>query len=90
VFREITFGNYFRGKFLSDFDIVAIICHKKYIAGYIGTTIFAVSGSLVMQHQHINILRKYYEFLLKLLKTLIVNRLSGYARGLNDVCGSFV
>lgn len=29
-------------------------------------------------------------FLLKLLKTLIVNRLSGYARGLNDVCGSFV
>ena len=29
-------------------------------------------------------------FLLKLLKTLIMNRLSGDARGLNDVCGSFV
>lgn len=29
-------------------------------------------------------------FLLKLLKTLIVNRLSGYARGLNDVCGCFI
>lgn len=80
----------FRGKFPSGFDKAAILCHKKYIARYIGTTIFAVSGLLVMQHQQFNILRKYYVFLLKLLKTLIVNRLSGYARGLNDVCGSFV
>lgn len=44
----------------------------------------------LMQHQQFNILRKCYVFLLKLLKTLIVAHLSGCARGLNDVCGSFV
>lgn len=48
----------FGGKFLRGFNNMAILCHKKYIARYIGTTIFAVSGSLVMQHQHFNILRK--------------------------------
>ena len=43
-----------------------------------------------MQPQQFNILRKRSMFLSKLLKTLIVNRLSGYGGVLIYFCGSFV